>query len=176
MCILRNLVEHKQEVTRIVSNKLEMCTFQTAVIEFFLLVIFVQISVGHTVYDTVRKRYKADKGIWNMEVSKTASYSRVLEKSRCKVFPEGPIIEAEYYTAESNGVQIDGEDIILDIPGGGERELLWTLAVHLKASGVCYQSHARSNYMQNLKSMHQCLLTSEISLLLCTLLYNYSSL
>ena len=35
---------------------------------------------------------------------KTASYSRVLEKSSCKVFPEGPIKEAEYYIAESNGV------------------------------------------------------------------------
>ena len=118
-----------------------------------------QISVGRAVYDSVRKRYKVDKEFETRRVffRKTASYSRVLEKSRCKVFPEGPIKEAEFYIVESNGVRIDGEDIILDNPSGGERKLLWTLAVYLKASEVRLQSCARINCVQKLKGMCECL-------------------
>ena len=75
------------------------------------------------------------------------------------MFPEGPTEGAEYYIAECNGVQIDGEDIILDNPSGGERKLPWTLAVYLKASGVRYQSRARINCVQKLKSMCECLVS-----------------
>ena len=109
-----------------------------------------QILVGRAVYDTVRKRCTVDKDFGTQKVlfCKTATYSRVLEKSRCKVFPEGPE-EAEYYIAESNGVRIDGEDIILDNPGGGERKFSWTLAVYLKASGVRYKSRARINCVRS---------------------------
>ena len=57
------------------------------------------------------------------------------------MFPEGPK-DAEYYIAESNGNRIDGDDIILDDPSGGERKLTWTLAMYLKVSGVRYLSRA----------------------------------
>ena len=84
-----------------------------------------------TLWGRWTKRYTVDKDFGTQKVffCKTATYSWVLEKSRCKVFPEGPIEGAEYYIAESNGVWIDGEDIILDNPSGGERKLPWTLAV-----------------------------------------------
>lgn len=45
-----------------------------------------------------------DFGTQKVFFCKTATYSRVLENSRCKEFPEGPIEGAEYYIAESNGV------------------------------------------------------------------------
>ena len=141
------------------SNELETCTVQSAVIKF--LVIFVQISVGRAVYDSVRKRCEVDKefGSRKLFFCKTANYSRVLEKSRCKVFPEGPIKEAEYYLAERSGVRIDGEDIVIDDASGGERKLPWTLSVYLKASGVRYKSRAMINCVQKVKSMCECLVS-----------------
>ena len=45
-----------------------------------------------------------DFGTQKVFFCKTATYSRVLENSRYKEFPEGPIEGAEYYIAESNGV------------------------------------------------------------------------
>ena len=125
-------------------NKLEACTFQSAVNEF-LLIILVQISVGHAMHDSGKKLVEVDRELGTQKVffCKTAPYERVLEKSRSKVFPEGPK-EAKFYIAEANGVQIDGDDIILDNPSGGEWKLPCTLAVYLKASGVSYQSRARS--------------------------------
>lgn len=124
-----------------------------------LNILCVQVSVGRAVYDIARKKYTVDKDFGTRKVffCKAATYSRVLEKSRLKVFPDGPTEGVDYYIAECNGIQIDGEDIILDSPNGGERKLPWTLSVYLKACGVRYLSRARINCVQKLKSMCECL-------------------
>ena len=108
-------------------NKLEACTFQSAVNEF-LLIILVQILVGHAMHDSGKKLVEVDRELGTQKAffCKTALYERVLEKSRSKVFPEGPK-EAKFYIAEANGVQIDGDDIILDNPSGGK----WEIAMHI---------------------------------------------
>ena len=97
-----------------------------------------------------------------MEVGSFSSARRqtsqgCLKSRGVKVFPEGPIKEAEYYISERNGVRSDGEDIVIDDASGGERKLPWTLSVYLKASRVRYKSRAMINCVQKLKCMCECL-------------------
>ena len=105
-------------------------------------------------YSHRKKRAIPDRDFGTRKVFffKEASFARVLEKCKHAVFPDAP--EAEYYIADSTGIPIEGDQIVLDRPDGKDKEIKWSLGTYLRVSGIRYRSKARINCVQKFAGIH----------------------
>ena len=89
-----------------------------------------------------RKRVDREFGFVNINVHKSASYSRLLEKCINAVWGS---LEDQQYTftlMDTQGVLID-DKLIVDEPDGSDRELPWSLETYVKITKKTYATKPR---------------------------------